>query len=168
MPYNAQIAAEQAELNKKGANLKVDGLLGPLTEAARTKFSAPANVNTETPAGDLSSLPSANAPTSNLGNFRIALRAAAEEAGKSRAADRLGQFQAAGLGGGKPGSLGNIAAINSNRVHDGRTGFEEFLPDTPEWIRQLYNAIFKADAGDVFDALVLAKKTPHQLGVVRE
>lgn len=36
--YNPQVAQQQAELNKKGANLKVDGFLGPLTQAAINQF----------------------------------------------------------------------------------------------------------------------------------
>lgn len=33
--------------------------------------------------------------------------------------------------------VGDLAAFNSNRQHDPRTGFDEWLPDTPEWIRQI-------------------------------
>ena len=41
MPYNATVAAQQTALNKQGANLKVDGISGPLTQAAAIKYSTP-------------------------------------------------------------------------------------------------------------------------------
>jgi hypothetical protein len=31
--------------------------------------------------------------------------------------------------------VGDLAAFNSNRQHNPATGFDEWLPDTPEWIR---------------------------------
>lgn len=47
--YNASVAAQQQALNAKGANLTVDGIMGPLTQAAITKYSsassAPATSN---------------------------------------------------------------------------------------------------------------------------
>jgi len=49
-------------------------------------------------------------PAASLTNLRIALRSAAEEAGKTRMANALGQFGAAGLGK-TPGTLGSIADI---------------------------------------------------------
>jgi len=33
--------------------------------------------------------------------------------------------------------VGDLAAFNSNRRHNPATGFAEWLPDTPEWIRQI-------------------------------
>lgn len=39
--YDANVAKQQAELNKQGAGLKVDGFLGPLTKAAITKYASP-------------------------------------------------------------------------------------------------------------------------------
>jgi len=39
LKYDANVAAQQQLLNSKGANLKVDGLLGPLTQAAMSKYS---------------------------------------------------------------------------------------------------------------------------------
>lgn len=41
MTYSQSVADQQTALNKQGANLKVDGLLGPLTQAAMSKY-APA------------------------------------------------------------------------------------------------------------------------------
>ncbi len=38
MAYDTNVAAQQTALNKLGANLKVDGILGPLTQAAITKY----------------------------------------------------------------------------------------------------------------------------------
>ena len=43
--YDANVAKQQADLNKKGAGLKVDGFLGPLTQSAITKYASPAPVN---------------------------------------------------------------------------------------------------------------------------
>ena len=80
--FSQAVKNEQIALNVKGAGLKTDGLLGPLTLAARTKYAAPAaptNVKTEAPVKDLSSLPSPDAPTSNLGNLRSALNLALTE-----------------------------------------------------------------------------------------
>jgi len=71
----------------------------------------PTNVTTETPSGTLP--PIGDAGTTNvsaLSNLRLALRMAAEEAGKERVAGRLEQFQGAGLGR-TPGTLGSIADI---------------------------------------------------------
>lgn len=119
MPYDPNVAKQQADLNAANQGkagyvpLKVDGLLGPLTQGAIQKY----GFNTQTGQPNTPGLPPLKTeedirvePTSSLGNFRTALRAAAEEAGKNRSANLLGQFSAAGLGGGKPGSLGNIAA----------------------------------------------------------
>jgi len=30
--------------------------------------------------------------------------------------------------------MGDLATVNSNRYHDPYTGYNEFYPDTPEWI----------------------------------
>jgi len=49
LKYDPQVAAQQAALNQKGANLKVDGLLGPLTQAAITKYATPTPVATPKP-----------------------------------------------------------------------------------------------------------------------
>ena len=32
--------------------------------------------------------------------------------------------------------VGDLATFNSNRQHNRKTGFDEWLPDTPEWIRR--------------------------------
>lgn len=42
--YSKQVADQQAALNKQGANLKVDGFLGPLTKSAISKYTPPANL----------------------------------------------------------------------------------------------------------------------------
>jgi hypothetical protein len=33
--------------------------------------------------------------------------------------------------------VGDLATFNSNRQHNPKTGFDEWLPDTPRWIRRL-------------------------------
>lgn len=40
MAYSSTVAAQQTALNKQGANLKVDGISGPLTQAAATKYAS--------------------------------------------------------------------------------------------------------------------------------
>jgi hypothetical protein len=34
-------------------------------------------------------------------------------------------------------SLGDMATINTNQFHNPETGFLEFYPDTPDWVRKL-------------------------------
>jgi hypothetical protein len=34
-------------------------------------------------------------------------------------------------------SLGNMAALNTNKFHNPETGLLEFYPDTPAWVRAL-------------------------------
>jgi hypothetical protein len=33
--------------------------------------------------------------------------------------------------------LGDIATVNGNQFHNPETGFHEFYPDTPAWIREI-------------------------------
>lgn len=75
---------------------------------------APTTPGEETPAGTLPSIGGPTAP-GPLGNLRLALRSAAEEAGKKRIAGRLEQFGEAGLGK-TPGTLGDIANIIKRSV----------------------------------------------------
>lgn len=62
LTYSKQVADQQAALNKLGAGLKVDGLLGPLTQAAISKYGA----TSSTPTG-LNSI--AQPPTSSPNNL---------------------------------------------------------------------------------------------------
>ncbi len=63
----------------------------------------------------IEALPPIDKGAGPLGNLRMALRAAAEEAGKARIASRLEQFGVAGLGK-APGTFGNIADIVKKSV----------------------------------------------------
>lgn len=106
--YDPAVAAQQAELNKKGANLKVDGLLGPLTQAAVTKYGAPAAtslppLNTSQPSGNdqATTLPT-DVTQSHLGSFRIALKQALEESAASTAKNRMTQLSGLTEGGAAP------------------------------------------------------------------
>ena len=43
-----------------------------------------------------------------------------------------------------------LAAVNSNQRHNPETGFLEFLPDTPRWVRDLDAAMFHFAADGIF------------------
>lgn len=111
------MTANKGNPSVKSADLIIAGGTLNLPE----RVSAPAGgPTTETPAESLTP------KTSSLGNLRIALRAAAEEAGKQRIANRLEQFQGAGLGR-TPGTLGSIADIVRGSV---KPGVEQTFSDT--------------------------------------
>jgi len=67
--YSSAVAKQQADLNKQGAGLKVDGLLGPLTKAAISKYSTP-TTTTKSSSGSTSNI-SGNAliPSVNAGSI---------------------------------------------------------------------------------------------------
>ena len=69
MIYDANVAKQQTELNKQGANLKVDGLLGPLTQAAITKYSTPPKTVADTGMTSPSIITS-KAATTDLNNIK--------------------------------------------------------------------------------------------------
>lgn len=60
LTYNPEVAAKQTELNLKGAGLKVDGLLGPLTQAALNKYAPAAPVNPYNPPNGIVVAPATN------------------------------------------------------------------------------------------------------------
>lgn len=111
------IASNKDNPSVKSANLIIAGGTLNLPERVGAPAAGP---TTETPAESLTP------KGSSLGNLRIALRAAAEEAGKERVASRLEQFQGAGLGR-TPGTLGSIADIVRGSV---KPGVEQTFSDT--------------------------------------
>ena len=102
-----KIKDEQIALNAKGANLKTDGLLGPLTLAARAQYGAPAPgalpplVTPPPGASDPAVLPG-DKTESHLGSFRIALKQALSESAASTAKNRITQLSGLTEGGAAP------------------------------------------------------------------
>lgn len=111
---------------------------------------APSSFKEETPAGTLTP------PTSSLGNLRIALRAAAEEAGKEREASRLEQFQGAGLGR-TPGTLGSIADIVRGSV---KPGVEQTFSDRMQTFTDQQNFALQL-SGRYPDSGILPSDSPE-------
>ena len=102
--YDPQVAKQQADLNAANQGkagyvpLKVDGLLGPLTQGAIQKY----GFNTQT--GQPNTLPSLKTeedirtePTSNLGNLRLALNTALSEAAQNTSDRRMTELSNFGL-----------------------------------------------------------------------
>src|SRR3990167_10220033 len=125
LKYDSSTAKLQADLNaantgKTGyVQLKVDGLLGPKTQAAITQYGFNAQTGQpNTPVASsgtggtsgglnpLASLPGADsAPTSNLGNLRKSLNEALTEAAQTTAKNRIGQLSGLMGGGANPSVL---------------------------------------------------------------
>src|SRR3990167_2389443 len=119
--YDASVAKQQSDLNAANQGkagyvpLKVDGLLGPKTQAAITQYGFNAQTgkpNTPIVGGAPGSLPTLGgipgvdeAPKSNLGNLRLALNAALTESAQQTAKNRIGQLSGLMGGGANPSVL---------------------------------------------------------------
>src|SRR3990167_7844571 len=77
-----------------------------VTGSTYAPYTAPASVKEETPAGDLPPLPSESSAVGDLGNLRIALREALNEAARKRVENNFNIV--APFTGNQPGTIGSV------------------------------------------------------------
>src|SRR3990167_5680532 len=109
---------------------------GEVLNIGYVEKAAPTNENQEQPASDLSSLNAANASTSPLGNLRLALRDAMNEAGRRRMETSFGMVSplAEGLA---HGSMGSVVDLIRGGV---KTSTESIFKDITDQIEKTKDA----------------------------
>lgn len=139
--YSSSVAEQQSDLNKKGAGLKVDGLLGPKTQAAINKYATPISTSKgassasgkATPTGTISAKQKTSTFANPLsggffknvlggvktvaGGFKDAINTVATKAGSTLAANALNAQSKSAL----PESYGET----SNRTGDDLKQFND-------------------------------------------
>src|SRR3990167_1459409 len=172
--YDPQVARQQADLNavnqgKAGyVPLKVDGLLGPKTQAAITQYGFNAQTgkpNTPIVGGAPGSLPTLGgipgvdeAPKSNLGNLRLALNAALTESAQQTAKNRIGQLSGLMGGGANPSVLkaavglaqGGLAQSKQSIVSDVMSAYEKTIEEERKRI-EFNPDQFRSAQGGIYD-----------------
>src|SRR3990167_4204690 len=154
----ADVLALQKSLNAKGAGLKEDSMYGPLTQAAVAKYGGQAS---PAPGGlpPLGTIPDTDtAPTSNLGNLRLALSNALTEAAQTTAKNRIGQLSGLMGGGANPSVLkaavglaqGGLAQSKQSIVSDVMSAYEKTIEEERKRI-EFNPDQFRSAQGGIYD-----------------